>query len=132
MKTSIILWPVLFTVSVAIQAQQSGISHEQMEQLMQQAQQMQTCMARVDQQELMALGQRVQAMEEEVSSLCQAGKRSEAQSTVIKFGIAMSRDKNVQAARECGEMMRGMMPKIDYPTSEKDFKGDHVCDVNRP
>ena len=129
MKISIILWPVLFTVSVAIQAQQSGMSQEQMEQLMQQAQQMQTCMARVDQQELMALGQQAQAMDAKMRSLCQAGKRSKAQSTAIKFGIAMSRDENVQAARECGEMMRGMIPKMDYPTSEKDFKGGHVCDA---
>lgn len=109
-------------------AQKPGMDPAQMQQMMQQAQQMQDCFAQVDQQALMAIGQKAQAMESEVKSLCQAGKRSEAQDTAIQFGLAMSQDENVIAARECGKMAQGMMPKMDFPTSEEDFKEKHLCD----
>ena len=109
-------------------AQQPNMNQEQMQQMMQQAQQMQDCFAKVDQQALMAIGEKAKAMESEIKSLCQAGKRNEAQSTAIKFGLAMSQDENVAAARECGKMAQGMMPKMDFPTSEEEFKEQHLCD----
>jgi len=115
-------------VSFGTQAQQPVMSQEQMMQMMQQAQQMQACFAKVDQQALMALGQKAQAMESEIKKLCQANQRSEAQSTAIQFGLEMSQDKNIKAARECGEMAQGMIPKMNYPTSEKDLEGRHICD----
>ncbi len=108
--------------------QPPNISQEQMQQLMQQAQQVQACMANIDQQALMALSQKAQAMESEIKSLCQANKRSEAQGTGIKFGLSISQDENIKLARECGEMAQGMLPKMDLPTSEKDFETRHICD----
>lgn len=117
-----------FLVPLLGHTQQPNISQEQMQQMMQQAQQMQTCMANIDQQALMALGQKAQAMESEIKSLCQANKRSEAQSTAIKFGLSISQDENIKLARECGEMAQGMLPKMDFPTSEKDFEARHICD----
>ncbi|MCF7980588.1 MAG: hypothetical protein K9K86_01285 [Pseudomonadales bacterium] len=119
--------PILLTPCFT-QAQPSGMTQEQMMQMMQQAQQMQACFAKVDQQALLALGQKAQAMESQIKSLCQANKPSEAQATAIKFGLEMSQDRNLKAAQECGEMAQGMMPKLDYPTSEKDFEGHHICD----
>lgn len=106
-------------------AQQPAPSQEQM---MNQAMEMQACFANLDQQALAAIGEQAQRMAEEVKSLCQAGKREQAQNTAIQFGKTVARDKTVQAARECGEMMRGMMPNLDYPTSEEEMKGRHVCD----
>ncbi|MCP5213783.1 MAG: hypothetical protein H6995_02095 [Pseudomonadales bacterium] len=128
MKTHMAVIIALLLIALGVQAQQPGMSQEQMMQMMQQAQQMQACFAKVDQQALMALGQKAQAMESEIKKLCQANKRSEAQSTAIKFGMEMSQDKNIKAARECGEMAQGMMPKMNYPTSEKDLDGRHICD----
>ncbi|MCB1663104.1 MAG: hypothetical protein KDI20_10915 [Pseudomonadales bacterium] len=128
MKTHMAVIIALLLIALGVQAQQPGMSQEQMMQMMQQAQQMQACFAKVDQQALMALGQKAQAMESEIKTLCQANKRSEAQSTAIKFGMEMSQDKNIKAARECGEMAQGMMPKMNYPTSEKDLDGRHICD----
>lgn len=128
MKTHMAVIIALLLIALGVQAQQPGMSQEQMMQMMQQAQQMQACFAKVDQQALMALGQKAQAMESEIKTLCQANKRSEAQSTAIKFGMEMSQDKNIKAARECGEMAQGVMPKMNYPTSEKDLDGRHICD----
>ena len=132
MKKIIFLAAIALTTPSFSQAQQPAISQEQMQQMMQQAQQMQTCFAKIDQQALMAFGEKAQAMEAELRSLCQAGKRSEAQRKAIQFGLAMSKDKNIQAARECGEAMqgmaKGMLPKMDYPISEEAFKDVHLCD----
>lgn len=107
---------------------QPGMDQQQMQQMMLQAQKMQECFAKVDQSALMALGQKAQAMESELKTLCKAGKRAEAQTTALKFGLEMAKDPNVAAAKECGGMMQGMMPKMSYPTSEKDMDGRHICD----
>ncbi len=114
--------------TVALAQQPAGMSQEQMMQMMQQAQKMQECMSRVDQQALMQIGQRAKEMESEVKALCQAGKQKDAERTAMKFGLEISGDENVKTARECGEMMRGSMPDIKYPTSEKDFKDRNICD----
>lgn len=105
------------------------MNQEQMQQLMQQAQQMQACMSRIDQDAMMEMGQKAQAMEAKIKSLCQANKRDEALNAAIKFGRSMANDENVKIARECGEMTRGMLPKIEYPTSKEDARNRHICDV---
>ena len=84
------------------QAQQMNLNQEQMQQLMQQAQQMQACMSRIDQTAMIEMGQKAQAMEGKIKSLCQANKRDEALSTAIEFGRSMANDENIKIARECG------------------------------
>ena len=116
------------TAVQATLAQSPGMNEQQMQQLMQQAQQMQACFANVDQQALMALGEKARAVESEVRTHCQAGRKAEALRTAVQFGQSISQDKNVQAARKCGEqiegqmrgMMAGMMPNLDYPASEQE------------
>lgn len=128
MKIIKLVAAIALATPLLAQAQQPGISQEQMQKMMQQAEQMQACFAKIDQQALMAIGEKAKAMESEVKALCQAGKRSKAQQKAIAFGLKMSKDKNIKTARECGEMMRGMLPKMDYPVSEDDFNGTHICD----
>lgn len=127
MKIKKVLIPVLLSPCLGY-AEYPQMNEQQMQQMMEQANKMQACFAKVDQQALMALGQKAQAMEGELRTLCQAGKRSEAMAKAVKFGLSMSQDKNVQAARKCGEMAKGMMPNMDFPTSEKDFEGRDICD----
>lgn len=122
----IALLPLMPALSIA--QQPTGMSQEQMMQMMQNAQRMQECMSRVNQQALMEIGQRAKGMESEVKALCQAGKRRQAEKTAIAFGLEISNDENVKMARECGEMMRGSMPDMKYPTSEEDFKDRNICD----
>ena len=128
MKKQVAVLFIFILIALPGHAQQPSFNPEQMQQLMQQAQQMQDCMSRIDEQAMTALGQKSQAMEAEIKSLCQANKRSQAQSTAIKFGISMSQDENIKIVRECGEMAMGMLPKMDFPTNEKDLKGRHICD----
>ncbi|WP_293007210.1 hypothetical protein [Nitrosomonas sp.] len=128
MQKQIVVFIIFMLASLPGYAQQPDFNPEQMQQLMQQAQQMQDCMSRIDQQAMEALGKKSQAMETEIKALCQANKRSEAQNTAIQFGLSMSQDENIKMAKECGKMAMGMMPNMDYPTSEKDLKGRHICD----
>ena len=128
MKKQIAAILIFIVTPLSTQAQQLNMNQEQMQQLMQQAQQMQACMSRIDQVAMMEMGQKAQAMEAKIKSLCQANKRDEALNTAIEFGRSMANDENVKIARECGEMTRGMLPKIEYPTSKEDARNRHICD----
>lgn len=127
MKTKLALITALLLPCIGY-AQYPQMNEQQMQQMMQQATKMQACFAKVDQQALMALGQKAKAMEGEIRALCEEGKRSEAMAKAIKFGLSMSQDENVQAARKCGEMAKGMIPNMDFPSSEKDYEGRDICD----
>lgn len=120
---------IFILVPLLSHAQQPNLNPEQMQRLMQQATQMQACMSKIDQQAMIALGQKAQAMEAEVKSLCQANKRNRAQNTAIEYGLAMSQDENIKIAKECGEMAQGMLPSNHFPASEKELNGRHICDA---
>ena len=122
---------ILTLIPITGLTQQPGISQEQMQQLMQQAQQMQACMSRVDQSAMMEMGQKAQAVEAKIKSLCQAGKRDEALDTAIAFGRKMADDENIRIARECGKMAQKMLPDFKFPTSkaEAEAQNSHICDA---
>jgi hypothetical protein len=91
-------------------------------------QKMQSCMQNVDQEELKALEQRSYQMEADIKSLCANGKRDEAQEKAISFGKQMATAPAIQTMRKCGEMMKGMMPKMPFMEQDKDYSSHHVCD----
>ncbi len=101
----------------------AGMSDEEMQQMMAGAQEMQKCMAGIDQSQLEKLSARAEAMDEEVKELCAAGNRDEAQSVAIEYGKEISTSPVMQDMKKCGEMAKGMMPDI-----EKDLADRHACD----
>lgn len=116
----------LIVVPIGVCAQQ-GMSEAQMQQMMQQAKEMEAYMADIDQAALMSLSEKAKAMELEVKSLCQSSKRDEAQKRAMEFGRKIAANHEMEKMRQCGEMMRGMMPKIGMPTVEE-MKKRHICD----
>ena len=84
MKTHMAVIIALLLIALGVQAQQPGMSQEQMMQMMQQAQQMQACFAKVDQQALMALGQKAQAMESEIKRISAAKRKAQPLNSVWK------------------------------------------------
>lgn len=120
-----ILTTLLLTGLVAIplstQAQQPQID-------LQKIMQVQSCFAELDQQALQQFGQEAQAMQSKLKSMCQAGQRSEAQTTAIEFAIDMLQNETLQQAKQCGEMVAHMLPSFNFPTSPEDLKGRHICD----
>jgi arginine/lysine/ornithine decarboxylase len=117
---------ILIIVSAGAYAQQ-GMSEVDMQRMMQQAKKMEACMADIDQAALTSLAEKSRAMEQEVKSLCQANKRSEAQKHAIEFGQEIAANDEMKKMRQCGEMMQGMMPAIGLPTVEE-MKNRHICD----
>jgi len=116
-------------VSSIVFAQPPELNQQQMQQLMQQAQQMQACMSQIDQQALMAWSEKAQAVNTEIKSLCKTGQQDKALDVAIDFGRTMAKDENLKIARECGEMARGMIPDMQYPTSKEEAKERHICDM---
>jgi hypothetical protein len=104
----------------------NGMNEEQM---MQQAQGLQTCMQNIDQSEMQAFEQRGKQMEAEVQALCASGKRDEAMQKAIAFGKEVSNNKAMQEMRKCGEGMQNMMPRMAIVDQNEEGKsGHHICD----
>jgi hypothetical protein len=95
---------------------------------MQKLQEMMMCMNKVDQTQLKALEKRQQQFEVEIKSLCQNGKRSQAQKRAMSFTKEMMKNPTIAQIKNCGEMAKSIFP--DMPFMEKDEKDSnrHVCD----
>ena len=118
---------LLFTNFVL--ANPTGMSPEQMQQMMKQAEAAQACMEKVDQSKLEALEVKGKKMQAEIQALCKAGKRDKAMTTAMEYSMQMKNDPALKEMSKCGEMMQGMMPKPFSPIDEgPDGKPSHVCD----
>ena len=93
---------------------------------MKQMQQMQACMAKIDQSRLEAISARAEAMNREIKALCDAGKRDVAQNKAIEYGKEISSAPVMQEMQKCGEMAKGMMQQM--PLTQEDYADRHVCD----
>lgn len=108
----------------------AGMTEEQMQQMMQQAEQMQKCMARVDESELELLGARAETMEQEINILCDAGQRDQAQRLALEYGKEISNSNVMQELKQCGDMAQVLLeqlPALSAQTAEADDL--HVCDA---
>ena len=111
-------------------AQNAGMSEEQMQQLMKNAQKMQECFAQMDQSAMQSLNAKGKKMRGEVKALCAAGKRDEAQNTAIKYGKEIANSREMEEMKKCGDMAKQMMQQMPMnPGTDGDFSGiGHVCD----
>lgn len=119
---------VLTLVSFSLVAGNRGMSEEEMQKMMEQAKEMQKCMAKVDQSALEALSAKGEKLQAEVKKLCAQGKRDRAQEKAMAYGKEIAGSKEMKAIRQCGEMARGMMqnmPMQDFG----DGKNKHICDA---
>lgn len=126
MKQAVVLLILLLPISV-IAENMGGMTDEKMQQMMQQAQGMQTCMQNIDQAEMQAFEQRAKQMSADAQALCASGKRDEAMQLAIAFGKETSGSKGMQAMKKCGEGMKNMIPKI-ATTAQNGEPGRHICD----
>ncbi len=129
MKQAVVFLILLLPISVFVE-NMGGMSEEQMQQMMQQAQGMQTCMQDIDQAEMQAFEQRANQMSEETQALCASGKRDEAMQMATAFGKEVSGSKAMQAMKKCGEGMKNRMPKIVAAAQDdqQGKSGRHICD----
>ena len=107
-----------------------NMSEADMQNMMQQAQKMQVCMAGIDQSEMKKFEQRANQVQAKVETLCASGKRDEAQEEGIAFAREISSNESMKKMQTCSKMMEGMMPGM--PTMPQDASGEgdnqHICD----
>lgn len=121
----------LVLAPVAANAQLGNMSETQMQQMMQQGLKMQQCFSQIDPSAMERLSERGQAIEAEITALCQAGHRDQAEGKAISFAREMANDSAVQTMKKCGEGMIEMLPKIvaERDDSEQRAPRDrHICD----
>lgn len=107
-----------------------GGSPQDMQAMMQKAQQMQACMQKIDRVKMQAFQQRAQQLGTDIKALCAAGKRSEAVTKAMVFSREMAEDSSMQEMKKCGEMMKGFMPDLTNiaETYVNDDSKGHLCD----
>jgi predicted transcriptional regulator len=109
-----------------------GMSEADMQKMMQQMQEAQACMEKIDQSELDRLEKKAQSFEAEMKSLCASGKRDAAQERAMVYMKEVVNSPVVQQAKRCGEkmqsMMQGMSQQGSLMTEDKDYSSMHVCD----
>lgn len=123
----------LILLPLTASAQNMGgmpMTEAQMQQMMQQAQSMQNCMANIDQTEMEAFQQKAEAMDAEVKALCAAGKRDAAMARAMAFGKETAQSNIMKDMKKCGEGMKNMMPMLPKTaqTTNASDKPSHVCD----
>jgi hypothetical protein len=129
MKNSI-YWLLLLMPFIVNAQNHPQFDQQQMQAMMQNAQQMQACMENVDQSELQRFEQQAKQMEAEVNALCDAGERDQAQHKALSFGQTVASSAAIQEVRNCAEIMRDVMPGI--ADMAKNYSAEnsesHVCD----
>lgn len=126
MKFSIIA--VFILMPVVTFAQQPSMNEQDMQKMMEQAQKMQACMQGIDQKELQRLEQSSHQMETEIKALCADGKRQEAENKALAYGMEIAKDPTVKTMRQCGEMMKGVMPQMPFVNQDATSSSKHICD----
>ena len=103
-----------------------GLSSQQMQRMIQKAQEMRACMQNIDQTEMKALERQGQQMQAEVKKLCVAGKRDQALDKAIAFSQKVVKSSAMQEMKKCGDMM----PELSQ--FAKDYSHDNsdgnICD----
>ena len=129
MKNSMMI-VMLFMPLIVFAQDFSGFDPQQMQDMMQKAQEMQACMQNIDQTEIKVLDRQGKQMQADVKKLCVAGKRDQALDKAIAFGKEIAKSSAMQEMKKCGEKMQKMMPGLlqfakDYSSDSTD---GHICD----
>ena len=128
MKKIILAAALLFTAPLHSQ-DYATIDQAQIENVMEQVQAMQACMANIDQSALEALKVESEKLAAEVSALCKAGNRDDAQAKAIDFGKKVVNEPVMLELKECAGMASMMIPQAVWAELNNDETQAHVCNM---
>ena len=106
----------------------------QLQQLQQQALEMQRCYAEVDQTELERLQRDGEAAGAEIRALCDAGRRDAAQARALALGQVLAADPAVAALGACSRLLGDMIPGLAAAATASaadESAPAHVCDLEQ-
>lgn len=111
-------------------AQAQVLDSGQIQMLLNQAQDIESCMAELDASATQALRARSERMTVEIERLCKAGKRDEAQAKALAFGREMADSPAMANLQECSGPLGALLP-----VALANLRGDaadavQVCDVH--
>ncbi len=119
----------LLPASIAM-AQTPDATGMDMQKMMVLMQQMQECMAKVDQTLLTDLEKEGEAFSKEVEGLCARGERKKAQKKAVAFSKKMMKHPTILQMKECTRITKGLIPDEMVPSIDKefDYSETQVCD----
>ncbi|MDT8406404.1 MAG: hypothetical protein RQ715_04055 [Methylococcales bacterium] len=121
--------PILPCLSVIAFNLSSPVSAQvDLQKMMQQAQQMQVCMAGIDTDYLERLSTKAESVHSRVKQLCSKGQRDKAMSEALAFAQTMNNDAEIQKLRQCGDIALSMASQYQFLDLDNDSKRQHVCD----
>ena len=125
MKKFILLLVSLVSLSFAQNNQMQMPTQEDMQKMMIQMQEMQMCMAKLDNNQMLSIQKEALEMQKKLKQMCSKGKRNKAQEIAKKYAKKMSNHPYMLEVRKCTKPFEKNMP-IE---KNEDFDKVHVCDV---
>lgn len=128
MKVLPIIVLLFFPVAALAQGMQQ-MSDQDVQKMMQQAQEYQACIQRVDKEEIRKFQQQAMELNDEIKALCDSGDRDKAQEIAMKFGKESENNPVMQAMQECEKLAPDMSSDGPQEMEEEiDYSKEHVCD----
>jgi hypothetical protein len=132
----ICVWILVVSPLVAQAEPYGGMGPQDRQRMMQAISKMQACMQTIDQSKMRELGKKSERVQQEIKRLCAAGKRAQAQSRAIAYGLEMAKSPLLKKIKHCSSYMKGVMPMPGMnPGANLPYEGQrsgkavgHVCD----
>lgn len=112
----------------------SAMQTNGMQNMMQNMQAIQTCMAKIDQEQLMSLGKQASAVQEKVKKACESKDLSQAKKIALDFATTLKGSSLVKQAQDClkdlPDMMKGHIPGADLNQLQNEFEKEDICSID--
>jgi hypothetical protein len=106
----------------------SSLDAAKIQTMLEQAEVVQACMAKVDQTQLQNLQADAESKGTEIDALCQEGKHSEAQAQAVTYGQQLINEPLVKEMQDCVGVMDLTLPLALWAQTATDPAADsHVC-----
>ncbi len=110
-------------------AQAQVLDSGQIQLLLDQAQEIEHCMTKLDASATQALRARSERVTRDIESLCKAGKRDEAQAKALAFGREMADTPAMENLQECSGPLGALLPVALASLHGDAADAVQVCDV---
>jgi hypothetical protein len=130
----VLLGVMIMSGASQAQEQPGQMSDEQMKAVTQYAQEMQACMAKIGQADILKMQDEGNAREAEVRKLCAAGQRDKAQAKAVAYSKELMAQPSVQQMQQCLKNIKKppMAGEDTEASSISDFtdldEHEHICD----
>jgi len=124
MKKYLILLVSLVSLSFA---QNNQIpSQADMQKMMQQMQEVQTCMAKLDNNQMLSIQKEAMAIQKKLEQMCASGKRDKAQEIAKEYANKMSNHPYMIQVKKC---TKSFETNMENDKEDTNYEKVHVCDV---